>query len=104
MVKQLSSVENAEPSLGQSWAYLFIQGCGDCKMNTEAGPQRPEALQMVIPSDPGMVPLLGICPSKIRAVHREMHRESCSWFDSWNGTQKRKKTQTTSTHHSQELI
>lgn len=54
-------------------------------MNTEARLQRPGALEMALPSDPGVTPLLGICPSKImREVRGEKHRDLCSLFDSWN--------------------
>lgn len=84
-MKQLSSVENPKQSLEQSQAYLFIAECGGCEMNTEAGLQRPGALEMALPSDPGVTPLLGICPSKItREVRGEKHRDLCSLFDSWN--------------------
>lgn len=56
MVKQLSSVENPRQSLGQSHACLFIQGCMDCKMNTEAVLQTPGPAQMVFPFDPKLFP------------------------------------------------
>lgn len=76
MVKQLSSVENPRQSLGQSHACLFIQGCMDCKMNTEAVLQTPGPAQMVFPFDPKIIPLLGICPNKIiREVQREIHKD-----------------------------
>lgn len=70
-MKQLSSVENPKQSPGQSHACLFIQRCRDCKMDTEAMPQRPGALHTVMPSDPAIIPLLGTCPNKITGRYRE---------------------------------